>query len=57
MNYLAYLIGKQDEVDHSVRRLTGVFGLAIVVLNWAMFPLYMVSGPAPQFQDTARFIT
>ena len=43
--------------DLGVRRLTGSFGLAIVVLNWAMFPLYMVSGQAPQFQDTARYIT
>lgn len=42
--------------DLSVRRLAGGFGLAIVALNWAMFPLYMVTGPAPQFQDTARFI-
>jgi hypothetical protein len=39
-----------------VRRLTAVFGLAIVALNWAMFPLYLVPSPAPQFQDTARFI-
>jgi hypothetical protein len=43
--------------DLSVRRLTGAFGLAIVALNWAMFPLYVVPGSAPQFQDTARFIT
>jgi hypothetical protein len=42
--------------DLSVRRLTGAFGLAIVALNWAMFPLYVVPGSAPQFQDTARFI-
>ena len=42
--------------DLSVRRLTAIFGLAIVALNWAMFPLYMVSGQAPQFQDTARFV-
>ncbi len=42
--------------DLSVRRLTGGFGLAIVVLNWAMFPLYMISGQVPLFQDTARFI-
>ena len=42
--------------DLSVRRLTGAFGLAIVALNWAMFPLYMVSGQAPQFQDTAMSI-
>ncbi len=40
----------------NVRRLTAAFGLAIVALNWAMFPLYLVPGPAPQFQDTARFI-
>jgi len=43
--------------DLSVRRLTGAFGLAIVALNWAMFPLYMVSGQAPLFQDTSRYIT
>ncbi|HXZ05247.1 MAG TPA: hypothetical protein VEH81_10460, partial [Ktedonobacteraceae bacterium] len=42
--------------DLSVRRLTGGFGLAIVALNWAMFPLYVIPGPAPQYQDTARFI-
>jgi hypothetical protein len=42
--------------DLSVQRLTGWFGLAIVALNWAMFPLYMVSGQAPLFQDTNRFI-
>jgi hypothetical protein len=42
--------------DLKVRRLTGAFGLAIVALNWAMFPLYIVPGPAPQFQDTAKFI-
>lgn len=40
----------------NMRRLTAAFGLAIVALNWAMFPLYLVPGPAPQFQDTARFI-
>jgi hypothetical protein len=40
----------------NVRRLTAASGLAIVALNWAMFPLYIVPGPAPQFQDTARFI-
>ena len=42
--------------DLSVRRLTGAFGLAIVALNWVMFPLYVVSGPAPEFQDTTRFV-
>jgi len=42
--------------DLQVRRLTGAFGLAIVALNWAMFPLYLIPGPAPQFQDTAKFI-
>lgn len=42
--------------DLNVRRLTGAFGLAIVALSWAMFPLYLVPGPAPQFQDTASFI-
>lgn len=39
-----------------VWRLTGVFGLVLVALGWAMYPLYWVPGPAPQFQDTARFI-
>jgi hypothetical protein len=43
--------------DLSVARLTGWFGLAIVVLNWAMFPLYVMTGQAPLFQDTARFIS
>jgi hypothetical protein len=42
--------------DLKVRRLTGAFGLAIVALNWAMFPLYLIPGQAPQFQDTAKFI-
>jgi hypothetical protein len=42
--------------DLNVRRLTGAFGLAIVALNWAMFPLYLIPGQAPQFQDTAKFI-
>jgi hypothetical protein len=42
--------------DLNIRRLTGAFGLAIVALNWAMFPLYVISGQAPQFQDTARYI-
>jgi hypothetical protein len=42
--------------DLSVRRLTGWFGLAIVALNWAMFPLYLIPGPAPLFQDTAGYI-
>jgi hypothetical protein len=42
--------------DLVVRRLTAAFGLAIVVLNWAMFPLYLVPGPAPQFQETASYI-
>jgi hypothetical protein len=42
--------------DLKVRRLTGAFGLVIVALNWAMFPLYLVPGLAPQYQDTARFI-
>ena len=42
--------------DLSVRRLTGWFGLAIVALNWAMFPLYLIPGNPPLFQDTARYI-
>ena len=42
--------------DLNVRRLTAAFGLAIVALNWAMFPLYVVGGPVPQFQDTAKYI-
>ena len=42
--------------DQSVWRLTGMVGLAIVALNWAMFPLYLIPGTAPQFQDTTRFI-
>lgn len=42
--------------DLYVRRLTGAFGLAIVALNWAMFPLSLVLGQAPPFQDTARFV-
>jgi hypothetical protein len=42
--------------DLNMRRLTAAFGLAIVALNWAMFPLYIVAGPPPQFQDTAKFI-
>ena len=42
--------------DLNVRRLTGVVGLAIFALNWAMFPLYLIPGTAPQFQDTTRFI-
>ena len=29
--------------DLSVRRLIGVVGLVIVALNWAMFPLYVIS--------------
>ena len=42
--------------DLSMRRLTAGFGLAIVVLNWAMFPLYIVPGTPPPFQDTASYI-
>ena len=42
--------------DLKVRLVTGASGLAIVALNWAMFPLYLVPGPAPQFQDTAKYI-
>ena len=42
--------------DLRVRRLTAVLGLAIVALNWAMFPLYIIPGPPPPFQDTARYI-
>jgi hypothetical protein len=42
--------------DLKVRLLTGASGLAIVALNWAMFPLYIVGGPEPQFQDTAKYI-
>jgi hypothetical protein len=42
--------------DHSLRRLTGVFGLILVALNWAMFPLYALPGWPPPFQDTARLI-
>ncbi len=30
--------------DLNVRRLTAAFGLAIVALNWAMFPLYFLGG-------------
>ncbi len=35
--------------DLFVRRLTAGFVLAIVVLNWAMFPLYIVPGTPPPF--------
>lgn len=41
--------------DLYVRRLTAGFGLAIVALNWAMFPLYIIPGPTPPFQDAARY--
>ena len=41
--------------DLKVRRLTGAFGLAIVALNWAMFPLYLIPGTPPPFQDTASY--
>jgi hypothetical protein len=42
--------------DRFVRRLTAAFGLAIVALNWAMFPLYLVPGMPPPFQDTASYV-
>jgi hypothetical protein len=42
--------------DLNMRRLTAAFGLAIVVLNWVMFPLYIIPGAPPQFQDTASYI-
>ncbi len=42
--------------DLNVRRLTAAFGLALVALNWAMFPLYMIPGMPPPFQDTASYI-
>jgi len=42
--------------DLKVWRLTAGFGLAIVALNWAMFPLYLVPGTPPAFQDTASYI-
>ncbi len=42
--------------DQNVRLVTGASGLAIVALNWAMFPLYIAGGSAPQFQDTAKYI-
>ncbi len=43
-------------IDLSARRLTAVFGLVIVALNWAMFPLYLMPGPPPLFQNTASYI-
>lgn len=42
--------------DLSMRRLTAGFGLAIVVLNWVMFPLYVIPGAPPPFQDTASYL-
>ncbi len=42
--------------DLFVRRLTAGFGLAIVILNWAMFPLYAIPSWPPPFQDTASYI-
>jgi len=42
--------------DSNVRRLTAAFGVAIVALNWAMFPLYLIPGPPPAFQDTASYL-
>ena len=42
--------------DLNVRRLTAAFGLLLVALNWAMFPLYVLPGSQPPFQDTARYI-
>jgi hypothetical protein len=42
--------------DLQVRRLTGAFGLVIVALNWAMFPLYALPGWPPPFQDTTSYI-
>jgi len=35
------------------RRRTGVFGLAVVALSWAQFPLYSMTGVPPAYNGTA----
>lgn len=35
------------------RRRTGVFGLAVVALSWAQFPLYSMTGAPPAYNGSA----
>lgn len=43
--------------DLNLRRWTGISGLAIVVLDLAMFALYTVFvGPMPKYEDTTRYV-
>jgi len=37
----------------SFRRWTGAFGLAVVALSWAQFPLYLISGTPPAYDAAA----
>ena len=37
--------------DSSIARITGMFGVACVLLSWAQFPLWVIGG-APPFYDT-----
>ena len=37
--------------DSSITRITGMFGVACVLLSWAQFPLWVIGG-APPFYDS-----
>jgi hypothetical protein len=37
--------------DSSIARITGMFGVACVLLSWAQFPLWVIGG-APPFYDS-----
>ncbi len=37
--------------DSSIARITGMFGVACVLLSWAQFPLWVLGG-APPFHDS-----
>jgi hypothetical protein len=37
--------------DSSIVRITGMFGVACVLLSWAQFPLWIIGG-APRFYDS-----
>ena len=40
-----------DMTDSSIARITGMFGVACVLLSWAQFPLWVIGG-APPFYDS-----
>ena len=43
--------------DSSIARITGMFGVACVLLSWAQFPLWVIGGVPPFYDsDTSTHI-